>query len=74
MLSALCCVTSHDERHGQWGRVQKIKLWSGQVDTEQSGTTWRRMSESKALGTEEAETERAEASFKSGGGRKERRL
>lgn len=31
------------------------------MDIEQSRTTWRQMSESEALGTEEAETERAEA-------------
>lgn len=31
------------------------------MDTEQSRTTWRQMSESEALGTEEAETERVEA-------------
>lgn len=54
--------------------MQKTDLWSGHVDTEQSRTTWGQVSESEALGTEEAETERAEASFKSAGGRKERRL
>lgn len=37
---------------------------------EQSGTTQRWMSESEAVETEEAGTQRAEASFKSGGGRK----
>lgn len=71
-VSALSCVNSHDEGHGPWGWEQKIDLRLGRADTGQPGTTQRQMSESEALGTEEAVTKRAEASFKSGGGRKER--
>lgn len=66
--SVLC-----DEGHGPGGWEQKIALWLGRAFTEQPGTIRRQMSESETSGTEESETKRAEASFKSGGRRKERK-